>query len=291
MNQTTTTTRTTTTIKSKKIKSMKKTRDIATEHPQCNIEVKLGRDDDTHTTSSSTSGAGTSQAKDIAMEHPHCNIEVKLGTDDDIHKNQEASQMATTKTKLFKSRSRTDTTSITMTNSQDDYDLDMTCRSSSSTVSNSNSSRSSSNNIGGEMIEQPVDEQQFSSQPSFDIEVELGMLQLPGRPPVSNECAICLDCYRLGDAIVCSTNPACQHVFHQDCIVFHCMAHEQKRSSRPFSYRHGTFRQQQLQLQQQRDNANKRETVPCPICRQAFDDIPTTLCSAVTDSGSASTSG
>jgi hypothetical protein len=234
-------------------------------------------------TSTSSSGAGTCQGRDIAMEHPQCNIEVKLGTDDSTHKNQEAPPLA--KTNMVLSRSRTDTTAITMTNSQDNYDLGMMCRTGSSTASSSSSSCSSSRYSGGEMIE-PVEEQQFS-QPSFDIEVELGMLQLPGRPPVSNECAICLEGYRLGDPVICSTNSACQHVFHQDCIVFHCMAYEQKRASRPFSYRHGTFRQQQLQQQQhQRDNANKRETVPCPICRQAFDDIPATLCSTVSDNGS-----
>lgn len=35
----------------------------------------------------------------------------------------------------------------------------------------------------------------------------------------SNECSICMLEYDTGDVVVCSPNPNCSHVFHQECIL------------------------------------------------------------------------
>jgi RING-type zinc-finger len=117
------------------------------------------------------------------------------------------------------------------------------------------------------------DEEASQSDDDDDSEgEERGMLLLPGRPPISDECAICLEWYRLGDSIVWSTNHDCQHVFHQDCLVCYCVTHEEKKeAARP--HLHGTFRQQQQQLMEHQRNKGKREPIPCPICRRPFDFI------------------
>jgi hypothetical protein len=97
-----------------------------------------------------------------------------------------------------------------------------------------------------------------------------GMLLLPGRPPISDECAICLDWYRLGDSIVWSTNHNCQHVFHQHCLVCCNVNHEEKKAVARH-HLHESHRQQQEQLMKHKRNKGKREPIPCPICRQPFD--------------------
>ena len=85
-----------------------------------------------------------------------------------------------------------------------------------------------------------------------DVEVALGVLNIPGRPkPVSNTCAICLDAYAVGDVVVWSTNQACQHVYHEDCVVDYILR---------VKYNEETFHP-------------PNQKTPCPICRQPFDEI------------------
>ena len=38
------------------------------------------------------------------------------------------------------------------------------------------------------------------------------------RREISSSCAICINSYRIGDSVVCASNPACNHVFHDSCI-------------------------------------------------------------------------
>lgn len=54
---------------------------------------------------------------------------------------------------------------------------------------------------------------------------------------VTSSCAICLSCYQSGERIVWSSNEACAHIFHHDCMI--------------------TW-------------INKRRSIDCPCCRQPF---------------------
>lgn len=54
---------------------------------------------------------------------------------------------------------------------------------------------------------------------------------------VISSCAICLSCYQSGERIVWSSNSACPHLFHHDCMI--------------------TW-------------MNKRRSIDCPCCRQQF---------------------
>jgi len=66
---------------------------------------------------------------------------------------------------------------------------------------------------------------------------------------VPNSCAICLDCYEVGDTVVwSSTDSSCVHAFHEHCIAAWC------------------FRKIEEQF-------TSKISVPCPCCRQPFVDL------------------
>jgi len=58
---------------------------------------------------------------------------------------------------------------------------------------------------------------------------------------MSGCCSICLSKYEIGDTVISSTNPVCNHVFHTDCLVSWLM-----RKQKPL----------------------------CPCCRQTFTNVP-----------------
>lgn len=63
------------------------------------------------------------------------------------------------------------------------------------------------------------------------------------RKVVPNGCAICLDPYDVGEVVVWSSNVACKHAFHQECMVdWLC---------------------------------KMQDSTPCPFCRQEFTDLET----------------
>ena len=113
-----------------------------------------------------------------------------------------------------------------------------------------------SNGLCVEQRQQKMEEQEG------DIEVALGVLRLPGRKPISNCCAICLEVYEAGDSVVWSTNHNCQHVFHKDCIANYCVANHMKQTSGMGNPRSDNAT---------KDNSNPFGLTPCPICRQYFD--------------------
>lgn len=83
---------------------------------------------------------------------------------------------------------------------------------------------------------------------------------------VPNSCAICLDCYEIGDTVVwSSTDSSCVHAFHEHCIAAWC------------------FRKIEEQF-------TARVSVPCPCCRQPFVDLHLDFDAAMNNSiGSSST--
>jgi hypothetical protein len=70
---------------------------------------------------------------------------------------------------------------------------------------------------------------------------DCGQLKLANGNLVPNCCAICLTSYDVDDVIVWSSNQACAHSFHRDCIV-------------------GWL----VKIQPE---------TPCPCCRQEFTDL------------------
>jgi hypothetical protein len=68
-----------------------------------------------------------------------------------------------------------------------------------------------------------------------------GHLKLANGNMVPNCCAICLTSYEEGDTVIWSSNQACAHAFHQDCVV-------------------GWLVKMQPET-------------PCPCCRQEFTDL------------------
>lgn len=50
---------------------------------------------------------------------------------------------------------------------------------------------------------------------------------------VPNRCVICLDSYQPGDCVVWSTNVACEHAFHRDCLVKYFDKLQRKRGETP----------------------------------------------------------
>jgi len=53
-----------------------------------------------------------------------------------------------------------------------------------------------------------------------------GVMVLPGgRHSVSNLCAICISQFQVGETLVWSSNPSCEHVFHATCMQLWCQKH------------------------------------------------------------------
>jgi Ring finger domain len=74
-----------------------------------------------------------------------------------------------------------------------------------------------------------------------DGECEMGYVLLPCKRLVPNCCAVCLCPYQIDETVVWSSNVACQHAFHQDCMIDWLV-----------KMQNGT---------------------PCPCCRQEFTDV------------------
>jgi hypothetical protein len=71
---------------------------------------------------------------------------------------------------------------------------------------------------------------------------------------VPNGCAICLGPYEVSEVVVWSSNTACKHAFHEDCMLdWLCKS---------------------MQLVSQTAQTSQDST-PCPCCRQAFCDLDT----------------
>ena len=70
---------------------------------------------------------------------------------------------------------------------------------------------------------------------------------------IENGCAICLDPYGVGDAIVWSSNELCRHAFHQDCVLDYFLHLHQKESQ-----------------EEEKVVASTLLSAPCPCCRQSF---------------------
>jgi hypothetical protein len=81
---------------------------------------------------------------------------------------------------------------------------------------------------------------------------------------VPNGCAICLGPYEVGETVVWSSNAACQHAFHQDCMVDWLCKMKVLTTQ---SHRHPS--------QQDRADSSTSTPCPCPCCRQEFTDLET----------------
>lgn len=82
-----------------------------------------------------------------------------------------------------------------------------------------------------------------------------------------NGCAICLCPFEISDMITWSSNPACQHVFHEDCIKGWLMA-----SGRKYLKRQRREQRRTGNLSYDSDPVSKITGFPmlCPCCRQHF---------------------
>ena len=82
-----------------------------------------------------------------------------------------------------------------------------------------------------------------------------------------NGCAICLCPFEVADKVTWSSNPSCQHVFHQECIKDWLMA-----SGRKFLKRQRREQRRTGNLSYDSDPIGKITGFPmlCPCCRQYF---------------------
>jgi hypothetical protein len=90
------------------------------------------------------------------------------------------------------------------------------------------------------VVEEDDDDLEASSNTSESADTT-GQLKLPNGKLVPNCCAICLGSYSVKETIVWSSNPDCQHVFHQECVVGWLV--------------------------------KMQPATPCPCCRQEFTDL------------------
>lgn len=83
----------------------------------------------------------------------------------------------------------------------------------------------------------------------------------------ANGCAICLGHFEVGDKVTWSSNPSCQHVFHDDCIRDWLMASGRKHLKRQRREQRRTGN-----LSYTSDPVAKITGFPmlCPCCRQPF---------------------
>jgi Ring finger domain len=70
----------------------------------------------------------------------------------------------------------------------------------------------------------PMDEENGSGTQNFNLDSEFTVLQLDGSHPNANRqvsavCIICLTSYEVHDSVSFSSNPACRHAFHTECIT------------------------------------------------------------------------
>ena len=82
-----------------------------------------------------------------------------------------------------------------------------------------------------------------------------------------NGCAICLCPFEISDKVTWSSNPSCQHVFHEECIKDWLMA-----SGRKFLKRQRREQRRTGNLSYDSDPVSKITGFPmlCPCCRQPF---------------------
>ena len=84
---------------------------------------------------------------------------------------------------------------------------------------------------------------------------QLFALELPRESPtlclVPNCCAICLEPYCVGEAVVWSCNPDCPHAFHQECILDYLVPKQHRQ-----------------------DEQRAKMVAPCPCCRREFLENP-----------------
>ena len=111
-----------------------------------------------------------------------------------------------------------------------------------STSSGSSCTEESNNDLDLEMGA-PADGNDNVDDALDEFEAE-GYLTLPCHQKAPNCCAVCLSSYSAGDTVIWSSNKACKHAFHEDCIL---------------------------------DWLTKiQKGTPCPCCRQEFTDLECT---------------
>lgn len=115
-----------------------------------------------------------------------------------------------------------------------------------------------------------------------DVDIEDGT---GGYRHVSGSCAICFCTYQKNDCVTWSSNRACRHVFHENCILNWLQTSGSKSLSHRIRHRVGENNSHSRSEQQQqcvelppREEILKEEIKHvswlCPICRQDFIRIP-----------------